>query len=90
MRFLLRIFLFALVFYVVGGAIRRLLLPFSSRKQTGPRRTDSIPSAGQLVKDPVCGTYVVAETAVTETRGSEQFSFCSENCRQRFISSSNG
>jgi len=90
MRFLLRLFFVAFIFYVAGAVLRRLLLSFSPRKQTGSQQKDSIPSAGQLVKDPVCGMYVVAETALTERRGSERFSFCSENCRQKFISSPTG
>jgi YHS domain-containing protein len=38
-------------------------------------------SAGKLVKDPVCGTYVPADTAI-QAKG--EF-FCSEDCRGKFL-----
>jgi hypothetical protein len=35
-----------------------------------------------LVKDPVCGTYVVPARALTAGSGNEMRFFCSERCRQ--------
>ena len=49
------------------------------------------PSAGQpptrgvsMVRDPVCGTFVVAERAVTLVNGRTTISFCSEACRDKY------
>ena len=44
-----------------------------------PRRTNQ--QAVPLVKDPVCGTYVVRERAITASSGGETHYFCSEKCR---------
>jgi uncharacterized protein len=46
-----------------------------------------VPSKGvQMVRDPVCGTYVLPERAVSLTEGSRRLFFCSDRCRDRFRS----
>jgi YHS domain-containing protein len=37
-----------------------------------------------LVRDPVCGTYVVRGAAVTAASGGEVHYFCSEHCRRSY------
>ena len=37
-----------------------------------------------LKKDPVCGTFVSAATAVQKTKGGETYYFCSTECRDKF------
>lgn len=55
----------------------------------GPARTTRAATRGPgpvpLVKDPVCGTYVVREKALTASAGGETIWFCSEDCRQRWL-----
>jgi YHS domain-containing protein len=38
----------------------------------------------QMVKDPVCGTYVVPERALSVHAGRETVYFCSAACRDKF------
>jgi YHS domain-containing protein len=38
----------------------------------------------QMVKDPVCGTYVVPEQAVSISVGRKTVYFCSTACRDKF------
>ncbi len=55
---------------------------------------DSSPSPGQapasktgeLKRDPVCGTYIPAETAVKRTVGGQVLHFCSEACSEKYLS----
>ena len=42
------------------------------------------PSAVALVKDPVCGTFVVPTRALTLGTGPDMRFFCSENCRRTY------
>jgi YHS domain-containing protein len=42
------------------------------------------PKAVPLVRDPVCGTYVVPSTALSSGAGSQTKFFCSENCRRTY------
>ena len=38
----------------------------------------------QMVKDPVCGTYVVPDRALSISAGRETVYFCSTACRDKF------
>ena len=48
----------------------------------GPGRV--APQSVPLVRDPVCGTYVVRSRAVVLRQGKQIEYFCSETCRRRF------
>ncbi len=50
----------------------------------GTRRTDASgePSAVKLVRDPVCGTYVSPDSAISDGKNY----FCSEKCRDEYRS----
>jgi YHS domain-containing protein len=55
-----------------------------SSPQGQPQSSSSAtPVAGELKKDPVCGTYVLAATAVTKTSGGQTLYFCSTECRDK-------
>jgi YHS domain-containing protein len=38
-----------------------------------------------LIKDPVCGTYVVRAKALSAKAGEDTHYFCSERCRDEFV-----
>ena len=69
---LLPILLFLIVVVV-------LLLPLLSRiRLSAPRARRTLPD--ELVKDPVCQTYVVKSRAVRRTDAGQVRYFCSEQC----------
>ena len=43
------------------------------------------PPAVKMVRDPVCGTYVVPGRALELARGRETLYFCSEKCRDQYF-----
>jgi YHS domain-containing protein len=43
------------------------------------------PIAGELKKDPNCGTYVSAEISLKSRLGKDEFHFCSSKCQQEFL-----
>ena len=43
--------------------------------------------AKTVIKDPICGMTVDAATAIQAERTGDTFYFCSEHCRQKFLSS---
>jgi hypothetical protein len=48
-------------------------------------RTPNVPtSGGQMVRDPVCGTFVLPERAVTLGAGRQRVCFCSTVCRDAY------
>ena len=49
------------------------------------RRQGNVPARGvQMVRDPVCGTYIIPERAVTLVDGSGRVFFCSATCRDKY------
>jgi len=50
----------------------------------GPRGRQVPHKAVQMARDPVCGTFVVPERAVTLTERDGPVYFCSPTCRDRY------
>ena len=48
----------------------------------GLKGAASPPPAVPLVRDPVCGTFVIPSNALSAGTGSQIRFFCSENCRR--------
>lgn len=44
----------------------------------------------ELVKDPVCQTYILRSRAVTRTSGGNRLYFCSPECAARFVGEGQG
>lgn len=42
-------------------------------------------ATGEMVKDPVCGTYVPADANIRARVGDKVYAFCSYECRDAFI-----
>jgi hypothetical protein len=78
---------------MTGWVIRLLLLYFVLRALSRLWRgivegmnppPDAQPAAVPLVRDPVCGTFVVPSRALTGGTGADMKYFCSENCRRTY------
>lgn len=55
----------------------------SARQRRPPHRP--APSRDELVKDPMCQTYVVRSRSVRRTFGSVEMCFCSDDCAERYV-----
>jgi len=42
-------------------------------------------AAGEMVKDPICGTYVDVDTDIRVRQGDNVHRFCSYECRDTFV-----
>jgi hypothetical protein len=51
---------------------------------TGRGSTGVTDRAVQMVRDPVCGTFVLPDRAVTLTDGRQRIAFCSTACRDKY------
>jgi YHS domain-containing protein len=59
--------------------------PAASRFSTSSTFSQGAPEHGvQMARDPVCGTFVVPERAVSLTDGTSRVYFCSASCRDRY------
>ena len=70
-----------LVWFIARG-VMRLVRGIAQGMQTpaAPRPPKAVP----LVRDPVCGTYVVPSAALSAGTGAQTKFFCSENCRRAY------
>jgi YHS domain-containing protein len=59
-----------------------LLLPLLRRASLKTGRRPAL--GGELVKDPVCQTYIVRARAVQRSAGGELRYFCSPECARRY------
>ena len=50
-----------------------------------PRGSGTIKGGVELVRDPVCGTFVVPDTSLGSTAGGRTHYFCSEKCRRDWV-----
>ena len=81
-RIVLRVLLPLILLYIIF----KLIFPkkiFFRKKHREKRRNNS--SVKNMRKDPVCGTYVPESEAKIVKSGGEQYYFCSDSCREKFI-----
>ena len=73
---------------LIGGMMRSARFP--DRRQPADSQPDmrssaGMPaSAGELRKDPVCGTFIPIGTSLKKTVNGETVHFCSADCRDKF------
>ena len=74
-----------LVFLLLRSLLRSLFAALrpASRPAAHPLQQPA-QSGGVLKKDPVCGTYVSTNTAVTRTVNGDLVYFCSPECAEKF------
>lgn len=81
---LIAVLLITFLRYVIGMIMRAfagLLQPKGSGSATGPHAQ----TAGELKKDPVCGTFVATSASVKKTVRGEVIHFCSTACRDKYV-----
>ena len=86
LRLLLLFLLIRALMLIVGGLFRGLFAAASVPGEPERRGNDGkAVSNGTLVQDPVCGTYVLQDRALTvRTAGGGTAFFCSERCRSAY------
>ncbi len=76
---ILGVLLYILYRLLFGGKKRRV-------KSAGKKeRGGQLPAHDVLVEDPVCHTYVPKKHAVVTRQGDTTYYFCSEKCRDTFL-----
>jgi uncharacterized protein len=84
--FFLGILLISVVRSVLGALFKTLSSTFGTKEPERQAPTPgSLPTSGELKRDPVCGTYTVASASVQQTVNGEKHYFCSAKCRDEFL-----
>jgi len=82
LTWLIRILLFLLLLRLFFSFIRGLVAGLNEQSRRMPGQQPA-----QLVRDPICGTFVLPARALPLNRSGETQYFCSERCRQRYLTS---
>jgi uncharacterized protein len=78
----LRLVLFIVLAVFVARAFWRLVDGILAGARGG--RQSRVPAGVQMVRDPVCGTFVVPDHALSIADGKQRIYFCSQKCRDRY------
>ena len=83
---LYRLVLFVVLGIFVARAFWRFVDGITAGVRGGaPRGKGQVPSRGvQMVRDPVCGTFVLPDHARMITDGRAHVFFCSDACRDKY------
>jgi YHS domain-containing protein len=81
---MLRLLLFIILAVFVARAFWRMFDGIVEGASGGRDKT-GVPNRGvAMVRDPVCGTFVVPERAIVLVDGRERLHFCSDGCRDQY------
>lgn len=80
-----RVLLYVVLLILFARAMSRLWRGIMEGATGQPSRGPQVPQRGvQMARDPVCGTFVVPDQAVTLSVGRDHVYFCSAACRDRY------
>jgi YHS domain-containing protein len=83
--FIIDILLPLLVFALLRSLFRSLFQAGRDvTRSTPPPSRPNVVVGGELMKDPVCGTYVSTGASVTRTVNGQVLHFCSKECRDKY------
>jgi YHS domain-containing protein len=85
--FLIDFVLPVLLYMVVRAVLRNVFSTFRGpTRPPAPARQQppQVQVGGELIKDPVCGTYVSTTSSVTRNVDGQVLHFCSKECRDRY------
>jgi uncharacterized protein len=80
LRFLLLLLLFIFIARILWRSVDAFIEGVSGRPRVPPEPRRGV----AMARDPVCGTFVLPERAVTLADGRSRLYFCSEACRDRY------
>jgi uncharacterized protein len=82
---MIRFVVYLALIILLSRALSRLWGGFMEGLSGEPRTRSRVPQRGvQMVRDPVCGTFVVPDRALMVSVGREQVYFCSAACRDKY------
>ena len=73
-----------LVFLLLRSLLRSVFAAVRPASRPAAPEQQAVQSGGVLKKDPVCGTYVSTNTAVTRNVNGDLVYFCSRECAEKF------
>lgn len=85
LRFVALAVLALVIFLLLRASLRAFLLGLRGGGRPGPARRAGL---DELVKDPVCETYIPRRKAIARGSGPEARFFCSAACAEKYLARS--
>ncbi len=87
---MVRLVLFLVLFVFIARAFWRVVDNIVEAASGQPPRQGSSRNAptAKMTRDPVCGTFVLADRSLSLTDGRGRVYFCSEACRDKYLAKS--
>jgi len=80
-----------LIIAVAGFILYKLLVNDRTKKQQNQKKNKQDPKqagkTGEMVKDPICGTYVPFDSDIRVRKDGQVYTFCSYDCMYEFLNS---
>lgn len=77
-----------LIFAAAAFVVWKLFAGDRKQKQVKNKtQEENLAASGEMIKDPVCGTYVRKDGDIRVRQGEAVHVFCSYECRDKFIKS---
>lgn len=75
-----------LIFVVAGFLLLKLLTGDKRKKEkVAEKEFEQQVAAGEMVRDPVCGSFVSKDSDIRVRQGDKVECFCSYDCRDKYI-----
>jgi YHS domain-containing protein len=75
-----------LIFIVAGYFLYKLLTNDRKKKrEMQEKKKENLAASGEMVRDPICGTYVPKNGDIRVRQGDQVYCFCSFECRDKFL-----
>ncbi len=75
-----------LIFAIAGYALYRLFINDRKKADDNSKKEhEKLIASGQLIQDPICGTYVDPQSSISVKDGDIKYHFCSHECRDKFL-----
>ena len=75
-----------LILILAGYFLYRMFMNDRNKKaENGKKEKEDLIATGEMVKDPVCGAYIDADSTITVRNGETVHRFCSYDCRDEFL-----
>lgn len=75
-----------LIFLIAGFLLYKLIMGDQKKKmESKQKKNEEMAESGEMVKDPVCGTYVSTDSDIRVKEGGTVHYFCSYECRDAFL-----
>lgn len=75
-----------LILVLAGYVLYRMFMNDRNKKSKDEKKEkENLVATGEMVKDPVCGAYIDADSTISVRDGDTVHKFCSYECRDEFL-----